>query len=363
MSLCKRKGIFYYWYRGEDGRRKKISTHTSRKSEALEFIRRMHERPVVQTMSLGQFIPQFLKYADATFSTGWRTVYHLALGHLRELCGNMPLNHITPLHADQYKLKRLESVSGSTVNHELEAIRAAFYTAVRWQMMQKNPFANVKKVVVPERRVDYFSMEEFQRLVEASGEQWYKDILVCALHTGLRRSEIVNIKWQNVDLEQRTILVVSDATFKTKTRRLRILPMSKEVEQIIQRQPRCSEYVFTYRGRSIKPGHLTLKTQRLRNELGLRKELNIQALRHSYASWMVRKGVSIYHVSKLLGHSSVTTTQKHYASLETSELHGIIEKVFDQPARAAATADQVALQAAPVLPLSTNPAALRGAGD
>jgi hypothetical protein len=52
--------------------------------------------------------------------------------------------------------------------------------------------------------------------------------------------------------------------------------------------------------------------------------------RHTYASWMVQKGVSIYHVSKLLGHSTVTTTQRHYASLETSDLHDVVNRVFSR---------------------------------
>ena len=127
--------------------------------------------------------------------------------------------------------------------------------------------------------------------------------------------------------------------------------MSKDVEQIVQRQPRSSEYIFSFKGNQIKKEHLSLKTKRLRERTGLRKELNIQALRHTYASWMVRKGVSIYHVSKLLGHTSVTTTQKHYASLETSELHGVIDRVFghseDEPPVTGQQATEVAGQNPP----------------
>ncbi len=327
-SLCKRNGVFYYWYRGEDGRRKKISTHTSTKSQALEFIRRMHERPVQQTRSLGSFIPEFLEYADATFAPGWGKVYHLALAHLLDLCGNIPLSCITPRHADQYKLKRLKSVCNATVNHELEALRAAFYTALRWEMLQRNPFARVKKLVVPDRKVEFFSPEEFQAFLAAVREQWFKDMLVFTLHTGLRRSEVVNVKWENVDLDRRTILVVSDETFKTKTRRLRVLPMSRDVEELIRRQPRTCPYLFSYQDRQIKAWHITLKFKRIRDRAGLRTALNVQLLRHTYASWMVMKGVSIYHVSKLLGHTTVTTTQRHYASLETSEMHDVVNRVF-----------------------------------
>ena len=125
MSLSRRNGIYYYWYRGENGRRKKVSTHTSSKSQALEFIRHMNERPSVQSRRLSRFIPEVLQYAEATFAPSWTKVYHLALGHLLKLCGDIPLSSVTPFHADKYKLMRLQSVSGTTVNHELEAIRAA----------------------------------------------------------------------------------------------------------------------------------------------------------------------------------------------------------------------------------------------
>jgi hypothetical protein len=164
MSLSRRKGVYYYWYVGPNGKRKKVSTHATTKSKALEFLRNYKEPENLRSIRLCEFRDEILKYARQTFSRHWAKVYELAFRHLIALCGNIPLASLSPRHVDQYKLRRIDQVKGLTVNHEMEALRAALHTAVRWKLLKENPFSCFRKVIVPERKVEFFAPEEFETL-------------------------------------------------------------------------------------------------------------------------------------------------------------------------------------------------------
>jgi site-specific recombinase XerD len=89
------------------------------------------------------------------------------------------------------------------------------------------------------------------------------------------------------------------------------------------------EYVFTHRGKQIAEDWLSQLFKRAvrTKDIGLNDKLHWHSLRSSFASWLVIDGVSIYAVSKLLGHSSVAITQKHYAHLATENLHNDVNKI------------------------------------
>lgn len=332
MYLSKRNNIYYLWYRDSKGKKQKISTRTGVEGEAAEFLKSFkieeNRTPRSKAIHLREFAREIQAYAEGNFVPGWSNVYRKTFSTFIDFFGSIPISSLTPYHIDQYKLRRIGAVKGQTVNREMEVLRAALNMAVRWRYLKENPFARYRKVAIPERKVNFFTHEEFDGFLSAFKEQWFRDLLVFTLHTGLRRSEVVNVKWENIDLRRKTILIVSDETFKTKSRRLRVLPMSHEVEGIVQRQPRVSPYLFTFQDKKIREGFVTRRIKETCRIAGIRPGLTLQALRHTYASWMVQNGVPIYSVSKLLGHSTVSVTQKHYASLETSGLHAEVNRVF-----------------------------------
>ena len=72
---------------------------------------------------------------------------------------------------------------------------------------------------------------------------------------------------------------------------------------------------------------VTTKLRRYVREIGLDRRLNFHSLRSSFASWLALDGVSIYQISKLLGHSDVKITQEYYAHLEPAQLHDVVDKI------------------------------------
>jgi integrase len=132
-----------------------------------------------------------------------------------------------------------------------------------------------------------------------------------------------------VNFERKVIVVQSDPTFKTKTGRLRVVPLADGAVNILWKKKfgASSKYVFTFEGHPFKGDHVIRNHRKAVIRAGLSPKLNFHSLRLTHASWLVQAGVSIYQVSKILGHSSVEVTQKHYASLEASELHGAVNRI------------------------------------
>ncbi len=104
--------------------------------------------------------------------------------------------------------------------------------------------------------------------------------------------------------------------------------MSEVVFQLLwnKAQSSTSKYVFTVNGRNICKDWVTHRSKYYVRKANLDSKLHFHSLRHTFATWLVQEGVSIYAVQKLLGHSSISVTQV-YSHLAASELHGAVNKI------------------------------------
>jgi integrase len=338
--LYKRKnGIYYIGYR-VDGRRKWKSTGEENKSEALKALTHFEELLKGKTVcaALSKFIATFLPFGSATYSKCTVDFYEQSLNRLVSLVGDLPLSSLTMQHLDRYKVNRMKdkakhmehAVSAATINRELQALRAAMYTAVRWKLVSQNPFAKIQFVPIPEATPTYFSKEAFQTLLKSISEEWLRDMLIFGALTGMRRGEIVNLQWKDIDLDNKVIYVQSSPTFKTKNGKRRIIPMNNLVYSLLKakaEKKELTEYVFTKEGKGILDDYASKKLKKyVRKQFGDDCKLHFHSLRHTFATWLVQGRVNIYEVQKLLGHSSVKVTEI-YSHLAASELHSSVNKI------------------------------------
>jgi integrase len=175
----------------------------------------------------------------------------------------------------------------------------------------------------------FFTREQVEQLLTAINERWLREIMLFAVATGLRRGEIVNLQWSDVDMKNRCITVQSSATFRTKTGKRRVVPLNDIAFYIVSTRydDAGSEYVFVLNGRKILDGWVADKFKKYLRALGMNPRLHFNSLRHSFASWLAGMGVSIYQISKLLGHSDVKVTQAYYAHLQPEQLHETVNKI------------------------------------
>ena len=121
-----------------------------------------------------------------------------------------------------------------------------FPLAARHEEADLNPCQSVERFALDNERVRYLTEDEEQWLFEAMGDnQQLKDVVTVALHTGMRRGEIFNLKWFDLDFDRGLIQVR-----KTKTKLNRVVPMNARVRAVLNQQGRTSEFVFT----SLKTG-------------------------------------------------------------------------------------------------------------
>jgi integrase len=271
--------------------------------------------------TLNNFTKQYITYKrDTEKKPSWKSdEQHLRI-HLIPFFGrNRKLSDIKPQDVDDYKSSRLkEKAAPATVDRELSALRHLINLAERWnKFFGKNPVSIAGLLHPNNQKERTLTHEEQKRLLDSTNE-YLRPIIIFALNTGMRKSEILTLKWSNVDLETGIITLEKS---NTKSKKLRRIPINTVVRKLMLEQKlkgKGSEYVFlSSKGIPYK------KEDSLRQPfLGALRRAGIEGLRfhdlrHTAATRMIESGASIVAVSKILGHEDLKTTMR-YAHPEDS---------------------------------------------
>jgi len=193
-----------------------------------------------------------------------------------------------------------------------------------------NPFRKAEKPKVREVAPCYFTLEQFQILIPFIIDRDFKELCITALTTGMRLSELAALKWKDIDLTRRILLVQNSETFTTKTKRNRVIPISDMLFKVLyERKERIStecELVFHRQGERLSKDYISKKFKKYVLQAKIDKRLHFHSLRHSFASLLVQQGVSIYAIQKFLGHSTIAVTQI-YSHLQPESLHSEVNKI------------------------------------
>jgi integrase len=280
-------------------------------------------------MKLSEFQRLFLE--SMTLSEGTLTIYDVAFKNMIKIVGDKVIEEMTALQWEKYKRVRSGKVSAVTTNIELRSLRAAMNRAVDWKLLLSNPFYRQKLCMVPESVPTFFSVDDFERLIRAIRDIWFRLIVIVAVLTGMRRSEMINLHWGDIDFAQKTIRIQSNGDFRTKAGKRRVIAVGETVMEILAKLRPAnfdnSTYVFTLKGKQIQPALLTKKLKKAVKASKVENQrLHFHSLRHTFASWLAQKGTSIYEIQKLLGHTDIKTTQI-YAHLLPNELHKTVAQL------------------------------------
>lgn len=271
---------------------------------------------------LKRIISLYLAYSETNKLSYKNDIYSTSL--FLNYWGNCDIKKITPESIEQFKqdIKREKGIKNSTVNKHLEALSKMFNLAIDNDLISFNPMRRIKKLRVDNYKVRVLLPEEEKRLFfqiekgyDVVGRDrvpktiypylFLKPIVICALHTGMRRGEIFRLKWADIDFEYNFIEVL-----KTKSGKARKIPISNRLLLEFQSINRISDYVFTNPEtgepyNDIKRSfHTVLKNANIQN-------FRFHDLRHTFATRALESGCDIRTVQELLGHSSVLVTQRY----------------------------------------------------
>ncbi len=243
----------------------------------------------------------------------------VSLKHLLPEFGDKYLSQIIPNQIARYKVKReQEGASPKSINHELGFCKHAFNIAIKeLEWLQDNPFTKVSAEKLPQPRVRYLTRDEFDRLYQICND-WLKTIVQIAVNTGMRQDNILSLTWQQIDLSREIINLEH-----TKNGERLGLPMNEPVKKLLSELNKVrhinSPYVFhTSTGNRISAKTVRQGFHRACKKAGI-QDFRFHDLRHTFASWLVQKGVSLYEVQRLLGHKTGEMTRR-YAHLAPDNL-------------------------------------------
>jgi len=232
---------------------------------------------------------------------------------LKRFFGGKYLFMITPHQVEEYKSKRIKGelrvfkgkIKPATVNRELALLKHMFTMAIRWGKAEVNPVKKVKLFRENNQRLRYLEKEEAERLVR-NCKGYLKRVVIIALNTGMRRGEILGLKWTDIDF-RRGFMYLRD----TKNGECREVPINDLVKQALIKQPRRSDSPYVFYNREGK-AFQDLKKSFL---VALRKSAIINFrfhdMRHTFASQLVMSGVDLNTVRELLGHKSIRMTIRY----------------------------------------------------
>lgn len=250
------------------------------------------------------------------------------LGWWKEKLGAYTLATVTPellgRHRDQLQTK--EGFAPGTVNRYLSALSKAFSNAVReWHWMQDNPLARVSKKPEPRGRVRYLSDEERGRLLDACRKSARPElylIVLFALTTGMRRGELLGLRWQDIDLERRVAVL-----HNTKNGDRRSVPIVPEVAALLREHGKVrkldNDLIFASDGRDPiwfdKFWYRALKVAKI-------KDFRFHDLRHTAASYLAMSGATVPELAAVLGHRTLQMV-KRYAHLSDQHTGQVVERM------------------------------------
>lgn len=322
MAIYQRGRIWWidYYYRGKrirepvsEVRTEAIAALKARQGEIVAGKFRLEEKN--DDISLEDFAIKYTEHMLATRRWGKAEISRMKL--LVAHFGPYLLSELSTYLVESYKAERRQEVSGACVNRELGMLKSMLNKAIKWGFLRaENPVRGVKYYPeYPKERI--LQDDEAERLIASCGDS-LRPVVVTALNTGMRRGELLDLRWENVDFENRFIRVA-----RSKNNRQRKVPMNSVLcEELLKLRRNGSEYVFTQLG-SERP----LRCVRSAFERACRKAgisgLRFHDLRHTFATNLVLGGVDLVTVKEILGHSDIAMTVRYSHPSDTRKMEAV----------------------------------------
>lgn len=324
-------GIYYYGIKNALNNIQWLSTKCSDKVKARQFVKTLKQDTPESTFkipSLSEFLETYKAQKSADIRPRTLAINSYAISFIISMIGNKNLDAYTTKDIEHYKLSLIKKgFSPVTVNMSLRASKAVFSHAVKQDIILKNPFCKVSQLKTVNKKIQYISKDELETICSHANSSTLRDLFTVTYLTGMRLGEVVNLRWVNVDLVKRQLLVLSNEDYQTKTGKSRVIPMHEAVYNILK-DKKQKVYVFDKPGGyKFTESYITHHFKKCATDAKVNTDYTFHSLRHSAASALVNSGVSIFEVQKILGHSSPVLTANTYSHLLPTTLLNSINRI------------------------------------
>jgi integrase len=240
-----------------------------------------------------------------------------ALGHLR-------LRDISQRHIEKWiSDKCSKGLKPGSVNRHITSVKAMFKKAAEWDYVPRSPAERIKKLKDPQRSTRFLSTEEAEHLLNEchNGPPHLYPLVLLALHTGMRWSELRHLRWQDMDFKREEVRVENMEEHLTKSGKVRAIPMTRTVKEYFSEKRGIGFLFGNPNGKPLKQLHKSFHSACRRAGI---ENFRFHDSRHTFASHMTMKGVPSRSVQELLGHGSGRMTER-YSHLSPQHMHEAVK--------------------------------------
>jgi len=324
-------------YRDAVGRQRFESCRTANKKQAEQCLIERRKEAMegllpaapIQPLALDALKDRYLEFAGHQRGIETKRIH---FAHFTRVWGNPPIHSLTVEVLDQYRAQRLaEKVGPATINREMATLKHALSKAVEWKLLRKalrEELTAIKKYQEPDGRLRYLSgPEEAERLLAAC-EPELRPIVLTAIHTGMRKGELLGLTWDQVDMTHDFIRLK-----QTKNGKARALPFNETLWSLFSGFRARPDVAWVFHDvDGCRYNDVRHAFDRACLAAGL-TDFHFHDLRHTFASWLIMRGVPLATVSNLLGHTSPTMTLR-YAHLSPKHLTSAVRVLDPRPDQA-----------------------------
>jgi len=305
----------------------------SKQNNALTKQSSGHAGVKLDTFLLEQYLPYVQSYKRS-----WKSDLSMINTHIAPLLGHLVMCKVSTFDISNFiqQLKQ-KALAPGTINRALVLLRYAYKLGQRWQEPGVNldTWLSIKQLKVDNRIERYLTPEQSTSLLHAVKESLNTQLLFIVaflIYTGARKREVLEIKWSDINFEQSSWKIS-----KNKSNKVRHVPLSEGALETLSAVR--ENWLKRHGGSGLEPQHFIFANPNTgkpfssffyswdtaRTKAGM-PELRVHDLRHSFASFLVNAGRSIYEVQELLGHADIKTTSR-YAHLSRESLKAAVSAV------------------------------------
>lgn len=327
-SVFKRNNGNYYLKITDNGKIvKRISTGTNKKSEAIRFLKEFelsNSKTIDKKIYLRTAAKEFITYKKHLTVNRYHKQIEQCLDRFQKELNNPLLAQINKRTIESFLFKITDSFYFRALNYRI--LKSFFNWLISNEYISLNPCNKIRLPKTPEKVNIFVTMDQFEQILKHEPNQLFKDIYTFAFYSGMRLNEIINCRLNWIDLEAKIITIQNDSEFQTKSKRIRQIPINNKLNEVIIRNfPKIlsinqDEFLFDFPIVDKKQYISKRFKDSVKIVFGNDSKIHFHNLRGSYGSELIKRGANISTVSKLLGHYSISVTEKHYISIQQEEL-------------------------------------------
>ncbi len=308
----------------------------ARKTDAKEWIASTETKiregeltggAVYRKKTLSEAVAKFKKQKES-MSAHWKN-YKFHFKYLENNYGKVKIENFTPAKIAEIRDRlKDEGRSNATVNRYLSTLSSLFNTIVKeWMWLNANPCRNIKKLREDNARERFLTKDEISKLLAVAKQETklpMYPILLIAVRTGMRRGEILNLKWTDIDYDNGLIIIQ-----RTKNGDKRSVPLTLEIKEALEVYGKVrrldTQLVFPSPTKPSVPPEIKNEFANIIAKAEI-TDFRFHDLRHTAASYMAMSGASLLDIASILGHRTMHMV-KRYSHLTKSHERSVIERM------------------------------------